>query len=188
MEMQARIEHVLGTLKSPSKEQLQEALHEMDVSLQEVEDELQSPEGKPYYRKLLYHNEEVELLVMNWSQLECAPHDHGNSYGWIQVLNGVTKNTVYEVTENQLPEELFSETQEEGRLFFAPRKGVHKMKDEDGKGLVTLHLYAPPITGMKVYDLETCAACVVSDDCGAWWPEEQREKVKEVKIEKGIQR
>ena len=31
---------------------------------------------------------------------------------------------------------------------------------------------------MIVYDLEKCAACVVSDNCGAWWPEEQNEKVK----------
>ncbi|WP_236561071.1 hypothetical protein [Pontibacillus sp. HMF3514] len=56
------------------------------------------------------------------------------------------------------------------------------MKDEVGAGLVTLHLYAPPITGMMVYDLETCAACVVSDDCGAWWPEKLREKVKEIQL------
>ncbi|KGX90664.1 cysteine dioxygenase [Pontibacillus marinus] len=182
MGLQSRLENVLGSLRSPSKEQLKKALQDMNISLGEVEQELQSPDGNPYYRKLLYGNDEVELLVMNWSQLECAPHDHGNSYGWIQVLNGITKNTVYEVRENQLPQELFSEEKQQGKLFFAPKKGVHKMKDEGGSGLVTLHLYAPPIKGMMVYDLEACAACVVSDDCGAWWPEELREKVKEIQF------
>ena len=58
------------------------------------------------------------------------------------------------------------------------------MQADGEKGLVTLHLYSPPISGMKVYDLEKCAACLVSDDCGAWWPEEQRQKIKEIRLNK----
>ncbi len=53
---------------------------------------------------------------------------------------------------------------------------------EGNKGLLTLHLYAPPISGMKVYDLEKCAACVVSDDCGAWWPEDQKQRLKVIQL------
>ncbi|MGM1006165.1 MAG: hypothetical protein ACQEW2_03745 [Bacillota bacterium] len=56
------------------------------------------------------------------------------------------------------------------------------MKSAGRENLVTLHLYSPPITGMKVYNLEKCAACVVSEDCGAWWPEEQRQKVREIQL------
>lgn len=56
------------------------------------------------------------------------------------------------------------------------------MAEAGNTGLITLHLYAPPITGMKVYDLEKCAACVVSDDCGAWWPDDLRQQVKEIKL------
>ncbi|WP_236561073.1 hypothetical protein [Pontibacillus sp. HMF3514] len=122
MGLQRRIEDVLGPLKSPSKEELKKAIQDMNVSLDKVEQELQSPDGKPYYRKLLFSNDEVELLVMNWSQLECAPHDHGSSYGWIQVLSGTTNNTVYEVKGNQLPQELFSEIQQKGKLFFRSEK------------------------------------------------------------------
>nr|WP_155113227.1 cysteine dioxygenase family protein [Metabacillus mangrovi] len=173
---------VLNALKSPDKADLKEALRKLDCKLEDVLPELNESDGKPYYRKLLFQNDEVELLVMNWSALECAPHDHGESHGWIQVLSGVSKNTVFEARDRYLPRELFEELHEEGRLFFAPRKGVHKMKAEGGGELVTLHLYAPPITGMKVYDLEACAACVVSDDCGAWWPEEQRQRVKEIRL------
>ena len=36
--------------------------------------------------------------------------------------------------------------------------------------------------GMKVYDLKRCAACVVSDDCGAWWPREQRQLLQELQL------
>ncbi|MYL34514.1 hypothetical protein GLW08_13390 [Pontibacillus yanchengensis] len=182
MTLNDRMNNILGDLQSPSSEEVRAALLALNVSLKDLQEYLDTAGPKPYYRKLLYQNEQVELLVMNWSELECAPHDHGHSYGWIQVIRGTSENTIYEVNGNQIPEELFSMNESERSVFFAPKKGVHKMKGTSDAGLVTLHLYAPPITGMKVYDLETCAACVVSDDCGAWWPDEQRQKVREIKL------
>lgn len=182
MSLHDRFKSYLDKLKSPSAEDLKEVLISMDVKLEETLPYLQSADGKTYYRKLLYQNDEMELLIMNWSDIECAPHDHGNSAGWIQVVNGDSKNTVFELKENQFPEELFTEIKSKGSFFFAPKKAVHKMQSNGNDNLVTLHLYSPPITGMKVYDLEKCAACIVSDDCGAWWPEETRQKVKEIQL------
>ncbi|WP_338779089.1 cysteine dioxygenase family protein [Metabacillus sp. FJAT-52054] len=184
MKLKDKTMNVFHSLKKPSKKELKEVLQKLDVKLEEVAPMLKSADGNPYYRKLIFQNDEVELLVMNWSQVECAPHDHGNSQGWIQVLNGTSLNTVYEVSEKGWPSELFEEIHQEGKLFYAPRKGVHKMKSAGGTDLVTLHLYSPPITGMMVYDLDACAACVVSDDCGAWWTEEMRQKVKEIELPK----
>jgi cysteine dioxygenase len=182
MALHDRFKGCLDELNSPSAEELKKALKSLDIKLEEMLPYLQSADGKPYYRKLLYQNDEVELLVMNWSDLECAPHDHGNSSGWIQVLNGASENIVFEVKENHIPQELFAEIKGKGSFFFAPKKGVHKMKRAGMDYLVTLHLYSPPITGMKVYDLKKCAACIVSDDCGAWWPEDMRKKVKEIQL------
>lgn len=187
MYYQKRLEEVLGKVQYPTSEQLKDALLKANVQLNELQPELGTSTGKPYYRKLIYHNEHVELLVMNWSELECAPHDHGHSFGWIQVLDGTAKNTVYEINGDTLPEELFTEFQQRGKVFFAPKKGVHKMSVTNSGKLVTLHIYSPPITGMKIYDLTKCAACIVSDDCGAWWPEETRQKVKEIKLRKAAE-
>lgn len=184
MTINPQAKNVLDSLIDPSKHEMKEALAKINMSLDELKPFLQSSSGKPYYRKLLYKSEDVELLVMNWSDLECAPHDHGDSHGWIQVLNETSVNSVYEVEGNSLPKELFKEYHHQGKFFYAPKKGVHKMQADGTSGLVTLHLYSPPISGMKVYDLEKCAACVVSDDCGAWWPEEQRQKIKEIQLTK----
>lgn len=175
---------VLDSLKNPSKAEMKEALVKINMSVDELKPLLQASPGKPYYRRLLYKSEGVELLVMNWSDVECAPHDHGDSHGWIHVLNGTSVNSVYELESNNLPKELFKEFHHEGKLFYAPKKGVHSMQADGSGGLITLHLYSPPISGMKVYDLEKCAACVVSDDCGAWWPDEQLQKIKEIKLKK----
>ncbi|WP_137789400.1 cysteine dioxygenase family protein [Bacillus sp. E(2018)] len=175
--------NVLDSINNnPSKEDLKTALLSLDIEHEDIKTELKISKNKPYYRKLLYQNKDVELLVMNWSQLECAPHDHGSSQGWIKVLNGSSENTVYEINETGLPSELFTKTHKKGQMFYAPKDGVHKMKAEEKSDLVTLHLYSPPISGMKVYDLEKCSVCVVSDDCGAWWPDEQRQKLKEIQL------
>ncbi|MEH7307449.1 cysteine dioxygenase [Neobacillus drentensis] len=186
MTLTTRIKNVFDTLRSPSKVELKEALLQLDLKVDDLAQLPEPAEGKPYNRQLLYKNEEIEMLIMNWSQLECAPHDHGSSHGWIQVLSGTTLNSVYEVNGNGLPSELFHECYHMGKYFYAPKKAIHKMKASNNTDLVTLHLYSPPITGMIVYDLEKCAACVVSDDCGAWWPEEQYQKVKEIQLKKDV--
>ncbi|WP_409251661.1 cysteine dioxygenase [Bacillus sp. SCS-153A] len=183
MSLTRKAKEQLDALYNPSKAELKDVLLDLKVTLQEVEGHLKSAGEKPYYRKLLYQNEEVELLIMNWSQLECAPHDHGESQGWIQVLAGTSVNAVYEIDGKGWPSQLFEEQHHQGKFFYAPKRGVHQMKAEGGKELVTLHLYSPPISGMKVYDLEKCAVCIVSDDCGAWWPEDQKQKVKEIQLE-----
>jgi cysteine dioxygenase len=184
MTLTDRIKNVLDSLKSPSKAELKVALLQIDMKLEDLAQLPVPSEGKPYNRKLLYKNDEVELLVMNWSQLECAPHDHGNSHGWIQVISGTSLNSIYEVKGSNLPRELFHQYHHKGQYFYAPKKAVHKMKASNNTDMITLHLYSPPITGMMVYDLEKCAACVVSDDCGAWWPNEQYQKLKEIKLSK----
>jgi cysteine dioxygenase len=182
MTLTTRIKEVLDKLKNPSKTELKDALLQLNITLQDLEQLPEPSQGKPYNRKLLYKNKEVEMLVMNWSQLECAPHNHGYSQGWIQVISGTTLNSVYELDGNGLPTELFQEYHHKGRYFYAPIKAIHKMQAANQTDLVTLHLYSPPITGMIVYDLEKCAACVVSDDCGAWWPDEQYQKIKEIRL------
>ncbi|MFD5851834.1 hypothetical protein ACFWGC_16725 [Cytobacillus pseudoceanisediminis] len=118
MALKERFKNSLDSLKSPSAEELRKALASLDIKLEELFPHLQPADGKPYYRKLLYQSEEVELLVMNWSDIECAPHDHGNSKGWIQVLNGDAENTVYEVKED-VPIELFAEIKSKDSFFFA---------------------------------------------------------------------
>ncbi|WP_406687597.1 cysteine dioxygenase [Rossellomorea vietnamensis] len=182
MTLKERIKNRLDELTHPSTKELKEVLQSLNIRLEDLQPYLESPEGKPYFRKLLYQNEAVELLVMNWSDMECAPHDHGDSKGWIQVMDGTSVNTIFEVKDNHLPHEIFHREYREGSFFFAPKKGVHKMRKGSEGSLVTLHLYSPPIQGMMVYDLEKCAACVVSDECGAWWPEDMREKVKDIQL------
>ncbi|MFY4774346.1 hypothetical protein [Metabacillus sp. RGM 3146] len=91
--------------------------------------------------------------------------------------------TTYRVPPSGL-KNILTKKEPKGRTFFAPKKYVHKMGSAGNDRLVTLHLYSLLITGMKVYDLEKCAACIVADDCGVWWPEEQKQIMMDLKLEK----
>ncbi|CDQ21595.1 cysteine dioxygenase [Halobacillus karajensis] len=184
MSLETRVQKAFQRLEDYSPEGLKHTLLRLNISIEELQSYLKTPEGKPYYRQMIYADDKVEMIVMNWAEIECSPHDHGQSSGWIQVMNGTTKQTVYQAQGESIPLPLFTEYKENGSLFFAPKHGIHKMGREGDPPLVTLHLYSPPIRGMRVFDLKACAACVVSSDCGAWWPEEQRQRLKDIQLKK----
>lgn len=131
----------------------------------------------------IFSTPEIEVLVMNWAaRRECAPHDHGASFGWVHVMAGTVTHTLFTLDRDGIPVPFGSRLEHAGSRYFAPRSLVHSMGNPQDDLTVTVHVYCPPITGMKVCDLSRCAACVVSDDCGAWWPDDQRQLVREIKL------
>lgn len=160
-----------------------EAWSRAAISMADVTPWLGDPGVYPYGRKKIFDTPEVEILVMNWAGgRDCAPHDHGSSLGWVHVLAGTVNHTIYTLDQRDAPVASGTRVERAGTLFFAPRGLVHAMGNPTDETTVTVHIYSPPITGMKVFDLEKCAACVVSDDCGAWWPDEQRQIVQILKL------
>ncbi len=51
------------------------------------------------------------------------------------------------------------------------------MASATSRPAVTLHCYYPPIHRMEVFDFAAERAAIVSDDCGAWWPESDQQIV-----------
>jgi SAM-dependent methyltransferase/quercetin dioxygenase-like cupin family protein len=186
MDLHARLEAVFGSMRRPTPDTLAEAWRKAKVTLEDVIPWMGEPGIYPYGRKKVFDSPELEILVMNWAALrECAPHDHGFSFGWVHVLAGTLNHTLYTLDQRDVPVMFGRRLEHAGGRYFAPRGLVHSMGNPTDETTVTLHVYAPPITGMKVYDLAKCAACVVSDDCGAWWPDEQRQIVRRIKIGNG---
>ncbi|SDW00280.1 cysteine dioxygenase [Marininema mesophilum] len=179
----SRLQQSFAPLHAPTAQELKGVLDHLQVTEEDLRTFLEDPGIHPYGRKMLFQSEHVEVLIMNWAQhFKCAPHDHGNSHGWVHVVKGVSTQTIYSL-QREIPVPQHTGVTEEGASFFAPRTMVHDMENQSESSLVTLHVYSPPISGMKVYDLERCMACVVSEDCGAWWPEEQRQRLAEMKLD-----
>jgi cysteine dioxygenase len=145
---------------------------EISATPEEVLPYLVAPEDKPYGRRLIYRNDQLEVLVMNWSPTEpCLPHDHGGSCGWVQLVTGAVEHTVCGRTRSGALTLARRTIERAPGLIYASAGMVHLMRTaEDDVPTVTLHFYSPPISGMRVFDLENGASCIVPDDCGAWWP------------------
>lgn len=124
-------------------------------------------DGTPYSRKILYNGPEGEAMIAHWPAGKvCSPHDHGDARGVVTILKGGFLEQAYRISEDSLkkagPEHRYSLSDV---LPVMPQM-IHSMRAET-EG-VTLHLYAPPIREMKVYDQHT--VYTVSDNCGAWVP------------------
>lgn len=142
---------------------------------------IRPPGRHPYGRSMVFQNEYIELIAMNWgSHATSLPHDHGTSEGWVRVISGVVRHGLYksksksEGGELRLVSEQLVDT---GTIFRAPKGLVHHMGNGPSQPTVTLHCYFPPIHRMEVFDLTKSRAAIVADDCGAWWPESERQIV-----------
>ena len=83
--------------------------------------------------------------------------------------------------EQQVPKEAKQQLIAEGTVFYAPKNLIHHMGNPGEAEVITLHFYFPPIHRMEVFDLDENRSAIVSDDCGAWWPE-QRQIVSEKRL------
>lgn len=186
-----RLSASLSTIPRLTPQSIKEAMDGIRPCLSDTVPFLGDPGLFPYARKLLMKTPQLEVLIMHWLKRgECAPHDHGQSFGWIYLVSGQASHTVFSRPIDGPPRPPTRRTHTAGEYIFAPKHVIHQMGDvtPDDEPLVTLHIYAPPIHGMKVYDLTLCKACVVSDDCGAWWPAEQYQLVQELRLGNGFGR
>jgi cysteine dioxygenase len=135
---------------------------------------LRSPaqNGEPYGRRVLHRSAEGEVMLASWTGREaCAPHDHGSSRGSVFVVEGAFLETWYRV-ERGLFRSFARREYGPGALIAIDRELIHAMEPV-GPGL-TLHVYAPPISCMRVFDPGHNEALTVADDCGAWIPSDVR--------------
>jgi cysteine dioxygenase len=111
-------------------------------------------------------------MLASWRGDEaCAPHDHGASRGLVCVLEGSFRETLYRMQSGVFTT-LSQRDHATHALINVERDVIHAMEPR-GPG-VTLHVYAPAISCMRVFDCERHEALTVSDDCGAWIPRDVR--------------
>ena len=129
------------------------------------------PDGaEPYGRHLLYAGSEGEALIMGWrDDSPCAPHDHGAARGVVLILRGEGIEREWIVEEERVRPGRSRELVAPAMVHVLPGV-VHSMTARGSA--VTLHLYTPAITGMRVYDVERRRTLVVANDCGAWIPDD----------------
>lgn len=140
------------------------------------------PPGEPYWRAPLHRTEALEIVLMCFGPArDWLPHDHGGSAGWVYVLEGRGEHVLFAFAGDGALREQRREELSAGDLIFMPHGTIHTLGPAADR-LSTIFAYAPPISGMGVYDPCAGRGCIVSDDCGAWWPALPEQLVREFRF------
>jgi cysteine dioxygenase len=115
-----------------------------------------------YARNLVLRTPHFELLVLCWRPGQRSTiHDHAGSLNAIRVRSGALTSRVFRpvagVEPGCGPVELVSEERvRPGQaLVGVDRGGVHQLADTSDEPLVTVHVYAPPLRDLTVFDTES---------------------------------
>ena len=164
----AFIQELLAQQKNPTGVLESFARHSYSTEVLAKLNTFVSP-AHPYSRHVIYSGPECEIMLARWTpQVVCAPHDHGQSEGWVFYLDGNFEETSFVWSDARL-RPVSRDSHVAGSFTQVSDGEIHSCVSLAG-GL-SLHVYFPRIERMKVYDVEGERTFVVSDDCGAWLPE-----------------
>ncbi|MFK7696162.1 cysteine dioxygenase [Paenibacillus sp. HJGM_3] len=147
------ISPVIHSIGEPTCEQLIDALMSLKAHKRLLSEEIPMPGELPYGRKVLYANEELEVILVHLPPYASTRiHDHGDSIGAALVLEGQLVNALYRLEEGGEALEQEARLAHCEELFLAERNQVHQMRNPYPERVVSLHMYAPPLRGMQVYE------------------------------------
>jgi len=108
-----------------------------------------------YSRRRVVRGEHAELLIICWRPGQRTPiHDHDGSYGTVRVCEGVMWETTFEMDAARgLAYRAGREWRAGETTDGADIPDIHQIGNPDisGQNLITLHLYAPPLTSLNIY-------------------------------------
>jgi len=117
-----------------------------------------------YARNLVLRTAQFELLVLCWRPGQRSTiHDHAGSLNAIRVRSGELTSRVFRPVAGAAPGsgpvELVSDVRigPGEALVGVDRGGIHQLADTAGEPLVTVHVYAPPLLELNVYDTASAA-------------------------------
>jgi cysteine dioxygenase len=109
-----------------------------------------------YQRNLVRGTERYHLLVLCWKAGQRSPiHDHGQSVCGVRVLRGTATVTFFETAASGDVVATRSEEVPAGGVIGTQDGDLHQVSNlqGDGRELVTLHVYAPPLVRMGTYSI-----------------------------------
>jgi cysteine dioxygenase len=147
------VEALAGLERRPELSEVDTWMRAVEVGREELRPYVGFKEGS-YARHRVFLCEHAELLVLCWRPGQRTPiHDHAGSFGAVRVLQGVMWETLFEMDEANGLAYKSAREWTPGHVTGADVPDIHQLGNSDvsGQDLVTLHLYAPPLTSLNVY-------------------------------------
>lgn len=107
-----------------------------------------------YARNLVVRSSFAEMLFLCWRSGQRTPiHDHGGSIGVVLVCEGMMTETMYEHAAEGNVRPYTTYRRGPGAVTGADVPDIHQLINLEGEGrdLVTLHCYAPPLSVLNTY-------------------------------------
>lgn len=109
---------------------------------------------RKYARNLIARSPYAELLMLCWRSGQRTPiHDHGGSIGVVMVTEGSLTETMYEHTPEGRVRPYNTNRWSLGAITGADVPDIHCLMNmqTEGRDLVTLHCYAPPLSVLNTF-------------------------------------
>ncbi|GEM_PF-1622253 len=125
-----------------------------------------------YGRKILFSSPQYEMMLASWGAgAVCAPHDHANSFGAVWLVEGgfLEQHFALRPLEGRLSLVSPAIFYRENSVILVSPGDIHSMQALSSG--MSLHIYSPPVCGMRIFDAAGRRTLTLADDCGAWIPQ-----------------
>ena len=109
---------------------------------------------RKYARNLVARSSFAELLMLCWRSGQRTPiHDHGGSVGVVMLIEGLLTETMYERAKEGHVRPYNTYRWGPGGITGADVPDIHQLLNlqPEGRDMVTLHCYAPPLSVLNTY-------------------------------------
>jgi cysteine dioxygenase len=109
---------------------------------------------RKYARNLIARSSFAELLLLCWRSGQRTPiHDHGGSVGVVLLVEGLLTETMYERAPEGHVRPYNTYRWSPGGVTGADVPDIHQLLNlqPEGRDMVTLHCYAPPLSVLNTY-------------------------------------
>lgn len=109
-----------------------------------------------YRRNLVFECELGEVLLICWKSGQRSPiHNHAGSTCGVKVLKGIGHETLFDITPCGQVVATETRTLNEGEVCASQDADIHQVSNlqAEGDGLITLHIYSPPLRRMDRYSI-----------------------------------
>lgn len=136
----------------------------------------------PYGRTMLHLDDKFEVIIGCWPKGGwCDAHDHGDAVGIVYSYSGEIEHFRYQMHDGflDLIEHGTMKKNESARLESGMIHSLQNISSDEP--YIGLHIYSPPTSDVRVFDLKSGDIYHVTDDYPALIPTEEEKIVKHEK-------
>jgi cysteine dioxygenase len=154
-DLEAMYRHLDTLTDRPDLARLLEELSRFEIDLDDLAEHLRFADSG-YKRNQVRAAPNYHVWLLCWKNGQRSPiHNHSGSACVVRVLRGTLTETVFEMAPNGHVKASFSRDFAAGSLIGSEDTDIHQVSNlqAGSADLVTLHVYAPPLTRMTTFSL-----------------------------------